>query len=442
MPNRRNRARRRRGNAGALLYALIILLAAVAAVLALMLVKSDPLSYRRSGDLPYSFTGDLNFAEADDATSAPLVLGSSAAPEPAQSVMPNDAPAPTGVPEADEAGTDPAAPSEDAAAESADSERLIPAPAEGDYFLPVFDRALRTADDRAMIAVTIDGCDDADKMTQILNIAERYDAKLTLFPTGDALMTLASGFRICVNTLDYEIENCTYDKDKKDYALSTGELALQIWRQSIATSYAMGRDYQQHFYRPLTQGSAGDQRTHYFIRKLGFLGVASYTYSYKGHDLQYLVDSLENGNIYQFDMSDESMALFEVFLNEANRKGYKLVTMNELFGLEPNEIGGALTIDQQTLPDTNDYVPTYYDLKLNCRANAVYALQSRLMGLGYLTAESGKTLTADGIYGADTSVAVSKFQANVGIIATGDADAETQRRLFAQDAPMADAQSN
>ena len=114
-----------------------------------------------------------------------------------------------------------------------------------------------------------------------------------------------------------------------------------------------------------------------------------------------------------------------------NRYG---VTMNELFALEENALGERLTIDQQTLPTMDDYVPSYYDLRLNDRTNAVYALQARLMELGYLTGEDVK---ADGMYGPDTSIAVSAFQAKVGTAATGNADALTQEKLFALNAPPA-----
>ena len=431
MPNRKKRARRRQGGVGRILPALIIILVMAAAALVVILMNSDPLSPERNRTLPFDY-GKLNFADLGDATAAPLMLGSTATPAPTDDDASNAEPAvtPRPSPEAqDPAETEGAA---------APLNRLVPTPMPGDYFLPIFDRALRTPDDRAMIAITVDGCDNADVMSRILNIADIYNAELTLFPTGDALMKMSSAFRTCVSSLHYEIENCTYDAGKRDYTLSSGELALQIWRQSIAASYALTRDYQQHFYRPRMTQSVYDQRTHFLIRKLGFQGIASYTHSYKGHDIDYLVKSLENGNIYQFDMSEESMALFETFVSAASRKGYKLVTMNELFGLESNEVGPRLTIDQQTLPEMTDYIPTYYDLKLNYRTNAVYSLQSRLMNLGYLTAAAdGETLRADGIYGADTSVAVSAFQANVGLVATGNADVETQQRLFAEDAPLA-----
>ena len=428
MPNRKKRARRREGGAGAILPALIVIVSLAAIALMVVLFYSNPLSVERSNSLPYHY-GDLNFTEPSDATAAPLVLGTTATPEPTEDVS-SGALEPTATPDA--------VPNDVEIDGENGENRLIPTPMPGDYFLPIFDKALRTPDDRPMIAITVDGCDDVDALTKILNVAQYYDVKLTLFPSGDSLMKLASGFRSCVGTFHYEIENCAYDPTKRDYTLSSGEMALQIWRQSIATSYAITRDYQQHFYRPRTKESVYDQRTHFFIRKLGFLGIASYTHSYRDHTLDSLVSSLENGNIYQFDMSDKSMEMFETFISEASRKGYAMVTMNDLFGLEENTISNVLTINQQTLPEMTDYVPTYYDLKLNYRTNAVYSLQGRLMNLGYLmpTLEN-MNVKADGIYGSDTSVAVSAFQARVGIVATGNADVETQQKLFSADAPHA-----
>lgn len=424
MPSREKRARRRQRGSG-VLPALIVTLALVAAALTVILIRSDPLGRATENQLPFDYTQSPDFAEPEDATVAPLVLGARTTPA-GETAAPEATPEPSEAPESEAAG--------DAVSET-DSARLIPTPQPGDYFLPVFDRALRTPDDEAMIAITIDDCNDAETMAQILAVARRYDAKLTLFPIGEALMAdgMGEGFRICVRSLGYELENHSY-AHKAEYRLSSGELAIQLWKQSIAASYALGGDYQQHFYRPYNNASVGDQRTHFYIQKLGYLGIAGYTYSYRDCDIDALVDTLENGNIYQFDMSDASMAMFETFVSEASRKGYKLVTMNDLFGLEENRLDSQLTIDQQTLPEMSDYVATYYDLKLNDRTNAVYALQARLMELGYLVGEDVK---ADGIYGPTTSIAVSAFQAKVGIAATGNANVATQQALFAADAPSA-----
>ena len=46
--------------------------------------------------------------------------------------------------------------------------------------------------------------------------------------------------------------------------------------------------------------------------------------------------------------------------------------------------------------------------------------------------------SADGVYGSGTAAALSAFQAKLGIAATGAADVDTQKRLYAEDAPRVD----
>lgn len=425
MPSREKRVRRRR-RGSAVLPALIVIFALAAATLTVMLVNSDPFTDANRGDSYIAYPEHPNFVEQKDFTAAPLVLGASPSPE--QSASPSSEPVVAVAPEETEIQE----------AQPLSGNRFIPEPEDGDYFLPVFDRALRTPDDEAMIAVTVDDCDVAEVMSRVIEVARSYNAKLTLFPTGEALMAsgMTEGFGTCVNVYGFELENHSY-AHKMEYKLSSSELAIQLWKQSVAASYVVGRDYQQHFYRPYQKESVNDQRTHFYIRKLGYEGVAGYTHSYREFNtIDALVDTLENGKIYQFDMSDDSMALFEAFVASASHKGYKLVTMNELFSLEENQIGNELTIDRQTLIEMNDYVPTYYDLKLNYRTNAVYALQARLAELGYLSGQNGEDVKADGIYGPSTSIAVSAFQAKVGIAATGNADVATQEKLFSAEAPV------
>ena len=424
MPSREKRAMRRRRGYG-VLSALIVLLMLVAAALVVILVNGGA-----QIDAPGGLTirpDATDFVDAGSATPEPLVLGANLQTAQAQLPQQSAEPAETGEAE-------PVAEPEPTAAQSGGN-RLVPEVLPGDYYLPIFDRALRTPDDEMMIAITVDDCNDPEVLSQIVEIARRYDAKLTLFPTGEALMSegMAEGFRTCVLRYGYELENHSYSH-KKEYQLSNGELALQLWKQSIAASYVVGKDYEQHFYRPYYDNSKYDQRTHFFINKLGYAGVASYTYSYKGMTAEQLIDTLENGNIYQFDMTEKSMEVFETFIQTASRKGYKLVTMNRLFGLNENVVGDRLTIDTQTLPAMDDYVSTYYDLNLNYRTNAVYSLQARLAELGYLTDEAAKP---DGLYGSNTSIAVSAFQAKIGEAATGNATVNTQERLFALNAPLA-----
>lgn len=407
--------RRQRG--AGVLPALIIIVALVAAMLIALLINSDPLSVPDEQNIHVSYPENPNFVD-QTTTAEPLILGAdiTVPPESTGVIGATATPAPTAEGEAVQTGN-----------------RLIPAVAEGDDFLPVFDKALRNENDQAMIAITVDDCDKAELMEYVVDTARKYDIKLTLFPTGEALMNeeLTEGFEKCVTRYGFELENHTFNH-KAAYKLTDSELAMQLWRQSIAASYALDGDYQQHFFRPLYKGSDFDQRTHYYARKLGYLGIGSYTHSYMGHNIDSLAATLENGNIYQFDLTEESMALFETFIRAAISKGYKLVTMNELFGLPENTLSNHLTLDQQTLPTMEDFKPTYYDLKLNYRTRAVFDLQSRLIQLGYLLEEK-----ATGYYGPNTSIAVSAFQAKIGEAATGNATPYTQERLFALNAPLA-----
>ena len=406
----------RRQQGSSALPALIVILAIVAAALVVLLMQSDPLADPEPVvTLPPE---QQNFVDQRLVTAAPLVLGNEITPTPWIQATPTPVPTPEATPVPANGGN-----------------RFIPAPLKGEYFLPIFNKALRTPDDEAMIAITIDDCDDPMMMEYIVDAAKEYDAQLTLFPTGDALMNeeLTDGFRTCARRLGHQIENHTFDH-KGDYKLSDSELILQIWKQGIAASYAVGADYDQHFFRPVHNGSVYDQRTHYYAGLLGFTGIAGYTYSYTQLKESDLSETLANGNVYQFDMSERSMALLKPFMEMASSKGYKLVTMNELFDLNANAISSALTIDQQTLPNLGSYVPQLYDLKLNYRTMAVFDLQERLAELGYLT---GEDAVADGLYGPNTSIAVSAFQAKVGLPATGNASVETQEKLYMLDAPRA-----
>ena len=419
MPSREKRELRRE-RSGGVLPILIIILLLVAGLLVFMLINSNPLKDEPQEEpLVASYPENPSFVEQKAVTPQPLVIvegeEANATPTPVPEITPDPIPEVTEAPVQEVAN------------------RLIPTPMPGDYYLPVCDRALRTPSDEMMIAITVDDCSKADVMNQIVSIAGNYDVKLTLFPTGEALMTesLQKGFNTCVNRYGFQLENHTYNH-KADYTLSNGELAMQIWKQGIAASYVTGKDYKQHFYRPTKTGSEVDQRTHYYLAKLGYVGIGGYTHSYKDNTVEDLVKTLKNGNIYQFDMTQKSMAVFEGFIQAAADKGYKMVTMNELFGLEQDVIGSSLSIDEQTLVSMDGYSATYFDLKLNDRANWVYNIQRRLADLGYLT---GDDIVPDGLYGPKTSVAVSEFQARVGLPATGNADIATQEKLFASDAP-------
>ena len=78
-----------------------------------------------------------------------------------------------------------------------------------------------------------------------------------------------------------------------------------------------------------------------------------------------------------------------------------------------------------TAPATDDYAT----LKQGSNGEAVKQLQQRLIELGYLSG------SADGDYGSATTDAVKTFQKQAGLTADGIAGANTQKALYASDAP-------
>ena len=133
-------------------------------------------------------------------------------------------------------------------------------------------------------------------------------------------------------------------------------------------------------------------------------------------------NSLEPGKIYLFHTTDADTEKLKTFIPYAVSQGYQLVTMNELLGLEDNEIS---PLTQTTMPEPRAYTPDYRAHKKGDYAWIIVQMQNRLRELGYLNMDGPST----GYYGDQTANAVAAFQQANGINPTGTADSETQRLL-------------
>ncbi|MBR7188701.1 MAG: peptidoglycan-binding protein [Clostridia bacterium] len=87
--------------------------------------------------------------------------------------------------------------------------------------------------------------------------------------------------------------------------------------------------------------------------------------------------------------------------------------------------------EPEAAPEAELEASAYDTLQKGSKGDAVRAMQQRLKDLDYLSG------TVDGDFGKGTAKAVSAFQTNAGLEATGIADAATQEALFAEDAPGA-----
>jgi peptidoglycan/xylan/chitin deacetylase (PgdA/CDA1 family) len=302
---------------------------------------------------------------------------------------------------------------------------VMPTPiAEG--YLPIFEKA---ETNEKIIAVTVDDFYQFQNARDLIDLAVDNGAKLTLFPLGKNVVR-----KELKDTLRYayacgmEIENHTYEH-RPLYRMNDKAMARQVYNQCLAVDYALGVEYQEHFFRPPGGDGCEDQRTHEYIRQLGMYGVADWTVSGSDKDIDEILDSLAPGNIYLFHTTDLDMEKLRRFIPAAMEAGYTLVTLNEMFGLPDNEVAELKTpVKEHEIPAPEAFALTPRTYGKGDYAWQANLIQQRLVELGYLREKP------DGIYGDGTARAVGNFQNANCLTVTGRADPATQDILFSEDA--------
>jgi peptidoglycan/xylan/chitin deacetylase (PgdA/CDA1 family) len=285
-------------------------------------------------------------------------------------------------------------------------------------YLPVYQKA---DTEEKVIAVTIDDMYQTENAEDLVNLAIRHGAKLTLFPVGEnALRKEMKKLLRRAHENGFEIENHTYSHVGL-YRLDDMEMAREVYLQSRAVDAALGVRYQQHFFRPYGGDGLDDQRTHLFARQMGMRGIAYWTVSGSDTPANQLIGTLAPGNVYLFHATDADTRKLKDFLPAAVKAGYKLVTMNELFGLPENETAEFQAAE--AIPALAPYRPAPRLYRKGDFLWGVHGIQARLSALGYLDAP------ADGVYGEGTVDAVKNFQRDHGLPITGVCDMETQGLL-------------
>ena len=300
-------------------------------------------------------------------------------------------------------------------------------------YLPVVSHG---PDDQKRIASTVDDCYQIENLKTIISRAYQNGAKLTLFPIGENIVRdgMADVLKACVFQLGFEIENHTYSHSRI-FRMSEEDMAAQIWGQDYALNQALGVNYQEHFFRLMGGDGENDQRTHNYLKQLGYQGIASWSYSGSNADIDHIKAHLKPGAIFLFHTTNEDLPKILEFIPYAISEGYELVTMNELLGLPENEITDLSTAET-AMPEPQAYAPDYAEMKQGDYSWSVVLIQRKLAELGYLDGNS-KTATqgdpADGVYGEGTAQAIARYQSEHGLPPTGIADTATQRKLLGAD---------
>lgn len=290
-------------------------------------------------------------------------------------------------------------------------------------YLPV---VYRGHTEKKRIAVTVDDCYQKENLQTIVDLAVENGARLTLFPVGETLKNhgMPELLQRCAFELGFEIENHTYSH-ARIFRLPEEEMAAEIWNQRQALNEALGVDWNQHFLRLMGGDGETDQRTHNYLKQLGYFGIAKWSVSGSDSDLEHIESALSPGQIYLFHTTDADTKKLQEFIPWAVEQGYELVTMNELLGLTPNE---TAPLTEQSMPVPAGFIDDHHTQKLGDYTWVVLQLQDALRSQGYLVMDGPST----GYYGEKTAQAVSAFQADHGLEASGEADGATQDMILAQ----------
>ena len=295
---------------------------------------------------------------------------------------------------------------------------------QGEGYLPVFMKADR---EDKVIAITVDDCFQTGNLEEIIKLAEAVDGKLTIFPIGSLMKrTALQDVLRYAHDKGFEIENHTWNHDSL-YNFTNEDMAQRIFDQDRAVDLVLGVNYYTHFLRPRGGDDRNDLRTHAYIGQLGYYGIAHWQAS-GGESIESIKKALKPGIIYLFHCTDKDLHKLREFIPYATSQGYKLVTMNELFGYGKN-YEEPLTDDPKTReiiplePYERDYKkikPTTYDW-------AAWEIQEKLIEKGFLVG------TPDGIYGPGTAACAAEWQKSEGFKGDGVLTTEQQRRLFGVD---------
>lgn len=292
-----------------------------------------------------------------------------------------------------------------------------PEPVEG--FLPI---CWRKNTDEKVVALTIDDCNEAGNLKKIISAIAKDGGKATLFPIGENVSFLAPTLRDAVNQ-GFEIENHTMSHSGL-YHENDAEFARQIWQQNYEVSKALGGDYQMHFLRPRGGDNRYDQRTHAYLRQMGYSGIAYWSQDGSHSTARKIMKKLTPGDTILFHTTDEDVKIIQSLIPKLRDEGYRIVTLNELFDLEKNTLSDTVS-DGSVMPLV-PYERFSQTLHPGDYLRDVYMMQERLSALGYLEAQY------NGFFGNTTAKALKAFQQASGLEPDGICGSDTWNSLFPQ----------
>lgn len=278
-----------------------------------------------------------------------------------------------------------------------------------------------------VICVTVDDCYQGGNFRQIVECAIANNAELTIFPIGDNITKpdVAAALKLAFEN-GMEIGNHTYNHVGL-FHYDQERMINEIWYQQQEVNRALGINYKQNFFRPRGGDERDCQRLHAYLNQTGYQAVAMWTTSGSNDPMDKLINGLAPGNVYLFHTTDNDLQKLLQFIPEAVARGYRLITMSEMFGLQQPTV--SLYQPEAAPAPLKEFKVLTHDMNVETYARSIASVQQRLIDLGWMSGES------TGYYGKQTMIGVGFFQMAIGQEADGIADLELQKIIFSDDAP-------
>lgn len=204
----------------------------------------------------------------------------------------------------------------------------------GEGLLPVFYSANTTQN---RLAVTVSGTLTESQMGKLISTAAQLEAKLTFFPTGEALEKNVPMWAQ-VNLMGHEIESAGYSGRRYLTMDGAAEIGEDLEKACAALRDWINADYRLHFLR--TNDLYDDEYLllHRAMSEKGFYGVARQAVQLSR---QVTDEDIHAGMIVNMEIGTLSADDLCRYLEHLDSLGYTLVTMNELFEYPPNYVSSA-----------------------------------------------------------------------------------------------------
>ncbi len=188
--------------------------------------------------------------------------------------------------------------------------------------------------DEPRVAVTVDDAADMQALKDILDLCDRYDAKITVFPVGKILRTEdREVWRRVVDSGD-EIGNHSYTHRYLMY-LKPRQVHSDLARFEKRLDEVLGYDYKPRVARP-PYGALGDGRGASFVgRQMFGLGYhCAILWDVSNTDPEKALKETKNGSILLFHAKPKDYACLQTLIPALIAKGYELVTVSELLYID------------------------------------------------------------------------------------------------------------